>query len=98
MIKELVDTYDRAGFLLWFNGASDHFFEFEVPERFKNTEIGLLSEKLKDKCLEIGHGFRLDLEKTDMKEIFDEVFQNLEKLSMLIDKELGVDVVETTYE
>src|SRR5690606_39609190 len=40
----------------WFNGASDHFYELEIPKQFKNTLIGKKALELQDKALEIGHG------------------------------------------
>ena len=39
---------------LWMNGAKDHLYELEIPEKYKNHKIGKLCVWLKDFCLEMG--------------------------------------------
>jgi hypothetical protein len=78
---------------LWFNGASDHLYELEIPEKFKGTEIEEIAKYIREKGLEFGHGFK---EKPTQKD-FDEIFDKLERLAMLIDKELGLEDVEAEW-
>jgi hypothetical protein len=98
-IFEIIESYKKSGmpveraYDMWFYGASDHFYEFEIPEQFKDKEIGKIAEWLKEKCLYLGHGFK---EKATEKD-FEEVFKKLEKLALLIDKELGIEPVEATF-
>jgi|ERR1700719_1489410 len=79
---------------LWFNGASDHFYELEIPEKYKDTKIGNLSKELRDTSLHWGHGFQEKPTDKDFKDTFDK----LEKLAMLIDKEVfGIKDIEATW-
>jgi hypothetical protein len=42
---ESIETYKRIGeteeygLERWFNGASDHLYELEIPEQFKNKKV-----------------------------------------------------------
>jgi len=78
---------------LWFNGASDHFYELEIPPQFKRKKIGKLAKWLQDRCLYLGHGFEEKATKKD----FEEVFEKLEELARLIDKELGVKCIKADF-
>src|SRR5262245_53725904 len=42
---------------IWANGASDHLYELEVPEKWKKTKIGKLAKKIQERGLSMGHGF-----------------------------------------
>lgn len=84
---------EDEAYQIWFNGASDHFYELEIPERFINTEIGNIAQDLKERTLYLGHGFMRKATKKD----FDEVFKKLERLGMLIDKELGLEPIEAEW-
>jgi len=75
---------------MWFNGASDHLYELEIPERYKGTEIGRLAKWIQDKGLYWGHGF----ERKPTQKDFDRMFKKIEKLARLIDNELGVETKE----
>lgn len=77
---------------LLFNGAGDHFYELQIPERWQKHEIGKRFEALQDRILE--YRLRLDLTEKD----FESVLEELKVLCRLIDKELGVDVIKGTYE
>ena len=76
-----IDGYD-----LWFNGASDHFYELEVPEKWKKHAIGRLAKKIQTRALYLGHGFKDKATKKD----YDQIFVDLEKLARMVDKELGI--------
>lgn len=81
---------------LWFNGASDHLIELEIPERWIDTEIGKKAKELKNLALEIGHGTRM-LEKIGKSE-FDKVVELTKEIAFLIDKELGVEPIRGQFE
>jgi len=84
----------NRGIQLFFNGASDHFFEFEIPKQFRRKKIGKLAKELQDFCLEFGHGSKM-LEATERD--FEKAFEMLEELARLIDKELGVKDIEAEW-
>lgn len=95
--KFKVLTNEKYRAQLWFNGASDHFYELEIPKKFENTPIGKKALELQDKALEIGHGRRLfNFESIEDKAI-DKFFTDLEDLAMEIDKSLGLEPIEATW-
>ena len=67
---------------LWFNGAGDHFYDFEIPESLKETEIGKLALDLRERAL----NFRLRRPVTEKN--FNLFFEDLETLCRNIDKEV----------
>lgn len=91
MAKLYPNLWTEGTLDLWFNGAGDHFFEFEIPEKFKETEIGKLAKELRDEAIER----RLD--RITTKEDFAKFFDRLELLCRMIDKELGVEDIEADY-
>ena len=91
--KEIGETEEFA-LKMWFNGASDHLDELEIPEQFKDKKIGKLVEYIKEKGLRFGHGFQ---EKPTKKD-FDDIFDKLKELAMLIDKEFGIKDINAEYE
>ena len=64
---------------LWFNGAGDHFYQFEIPKIFKNKKIGKELLSLQDRALH----FRMN-DCTEKE--FNKFFEDLENVSMKIDK------------
>ena len=93
--KEVYKSIGRENkaYGMWFYGASDHFFEFEIPKQFKRKKIGKLAKWLEEKCLEL----RMPLHKKATEKDFDKVFKKLEELAQLIDKELGVKTIEASW-
>lgn len=85
----------RMAMELWINGAADHMFEFEVPPRYRGTEIETVANELRDFAL----SKRLPLTHADSfnENDFDFVFRSLEKLAMLIDQDLGVTPIEANH-
>jgi hypothetical protein len=82
---------------LWFNGASDHLYELEIPPQWKKKKIGTLAKMLQSKALDIGHGsglFHDGATFADMKECIDLTFS----IVRLVDEELGVEVIKADYE
>jgi hypothetical protein len=72
---------------MYFNGASDHLYEIEVPKAWKGTEIAKKVKELQDLGLEVGHGF------TDKKYSSVEVkrAQKLtHEIALLIDASIGL--------
>ena len=84
--------HEDAPARLWFDAAADHFIEFEIPEIFIGTEIGKLAEEFSDKCLELKS---ISSKATEADK--EEAFKKLERLAMLIDKELGIEDIKARY-
>lgn len=97
MFRETMKETNMDMFHIWFNGASDHFYELEIPEQFKKTQIGKLAQELRDDCLSMGHGARMFGPNQATREDFIKTFEKLEKLCMLLDKELGVKAVKAEF-
>jgi len=78
----------------WFFGASDHLIDLKIPEAFKGTKVEMLVDQLKRECSGlVFHPFR-----TSPKKSFEKVFNNLEKIFILIDKEFGINAKKAKYE
>ena len=84
----------EIGIQAFFNAASDHFFEFEIPKQFRKKKIGKLAKKLQDLSLDFGHSSKR-IEATEKD--FEKAFEMLEELARLIDKELGVKDIEAEW-
>lgn len=82
---------------LWFNGSSDHLYELEIPKQWEGTEIGDKATWLRDNTLDLGHGSGLIGEREVTKKEYDLVFEKLEELCLLIDKELGVETIKAQW-
>ena len=81
---------------LWFNASSDHLHDLEIPDQWKDHEIGKKAKELQDFALDIGHGSRM-MEKVKVEE--REKVQRLTKdLGLLIDKELGLEPIKGQWE
>jgi len=84
----------NRGIQIFFNSASDHLFEFEIPKQFRKKKIGKLAKQFQDFCLELGHGSKMS-ETTERD--FEKAFEMLEELAQLIDKELGINDIEAEW-
>lgn len=73
-----------------FNGASDHLYEIEVPDKWKDTEIGKLIMELKSFGLEMGHGFFKHKRKWTEEDV-DKAYNMCQQIAILVDKELGLE-------
>ena len=71
-----------------FNGASDHLYEIEVPEKWKESELGRKVKELQDFGLEIGHGFT---EKNWTEDDVTKAYTLCQEIALLIDEELGLE-------
>ncbi len=74
----------------WFNGAGDHFYELEIPAVFEDTAIGKLAKELKEEAIERRLG-------TTTKKEFENFFDRLEELVMMIDRYFLVDVKKAQW-
>ena len=72
---------------VWANGASDHLYEITVPKKWKDTELERKVLELKEKGLEMGHGF------TGKKWVKQDIY-NLgylaEEIAVMIDGKIGL--------
>ena len=85
---------DRAP-MIWFNGASDHFYELDTS-RVKDAALKERLETLKDKCLGWGHGFR-KIPATD-KDVEWSIAEAKACLLEIDRLELGVSVIKGSWE
>lgn len=76
---------------LWFNGAGDHFFEFTIPSEYVETDIGDLALRLKTTALDYRMAHKVTLAQ------FKTFYEDIERLAMLIDKELGIKVLRAEW-
>lgn len=84
-----IDTSLSHEIELWANGASDHLYEIEVPKGKEWNEIKKMVEKLKDKGLLMGHGFKKDIV-WKFKDI-NELKELTLKILLKIDKKIGLE-------
>lgn len=72
---------------MWFNAASDHLYEIEVPEQWKDTRLGNLIKQLQNFGLRIGHEFHNELY------TFDDIITVMDfvrEIALEIDRFLGL--------
>ena len=70
---------------MWFNGASDHLYDLQIPKTLPETLQKRL-KKLQDKAINWGHGFESDC-KTEDK---DWAIFEAKDLIRLVDKHFGI--------
>ena len=76
------------GVQMFFNAASDHLYEIEVPARWQGTPIGTKVKELQDFGLMIGHG---STGRKHTKGDIDKAVEMCREIAMLIDCELGLE-------
>ena len=76
---------------IWFNGAGDHFFDLEIPKQFKNKNWAKRLKRLQNKVLKYRY-----INNGSEKDTREKVFDELEKIILLIDKDLGVNSLKAT--
>jgi len=84
---------EEHGASLFFYGATDHLFDLEIPERYKNTKI----ERKVVELLSFCHARRL-LYRGNGEKDFQKVFEILDEILFLIDKDLGIKDIKATWE
>ena len=82
---------NKEDYMIFFNGAGDHFFDMEIPKQFKKSEIGKLAEWLKDTGIEYRNNYELTGKQVH------EFYQKCEELMILIDEELGVKPIKADW-
>ena len=86
------------GYSCWFNGASDHLFDLEIPKKWQRNKIGKLAKQLQDLALEIGHGNRMMDTSEKVVKDHRKVIELTKELAFEIDKKLGVEPIKANYE
>ena len=71
----------------FFNGASDHLYEIEIPEGWERKKVGKKIKELQDFGLMIGHSFT---ERQHSEEDVNFAYDLCNEIAVLIDKELGL--------
>jgi hypothetical protein len=101
-LKEMEKTYSKVGLndwvSIWFNGASDHLYDLEIPDKLpKPLRIRLF--RLQKDALDCGHGAGLLMgERKVTKRDALKCLKEAKSLLMEIDKWIGVDVIKGEYE
>jgi hypothetical protein len=72
---------------LWANGATDHLYDIEVPEDWKENEIGKKVAELQKLGLAMGHGFTGKLWKY---EDFLNLLKLTREIALMVDLRLGL--------
>lgn len=89
MRKKRPDLFNESEAVeMYFNAASDHLYDIEVPEKWQGAEIGKKVKELQDRGLEIGHGYT---GKKWAEEDVDDLHKLCREIALLIDKELGLN-------
>lgn len=78
---------------MWFNGASDHLYDLEIPEDLSKSLKSRL-KRFQEKVLHWGHGFGNDATKKDKHW----AIQEAKDLLRLIDKAHGIKVEKGQWE
>lgn len=94
--ETVIALIEKSRVSSWFNGASDHLYELEVPKKWENTEIGEKVNELRSFAIEIGHGSRM-MEDVGQEEYLKAV-KLTKEIALLIDKELGVNPIKGDFE
>jgi len=79
---------------MWFNTASDHLYELQIPEKYPD-ELKKKLTFLKYKCLHFGHEFNKPF--PTMKDV-SKMLNLAKEILMDIDKLNGVKVIKATWE
>lgn len=88
---------------MWANGAQDHLYGLEIPEKYKGTEIGRLSKQLKEIMQKLRYyGWAITSSQVDPKKTAEELakkaIKNLNKIFFLLDQEVGANPVKAIWE
>ena len=87
---------DNHAVHMWFNAASDHLYDLQIPQYWKKKKLGKLLKELQDKSIDIGHGLGLMQDYTTPKEA-EKIIDLVDEIAILIDKELGVKSVKAQF-
>ena len=96
--RTIIELKGKEDYGIWFNGASDHLYELEIPEQWKNTKIGKKAKELQDLALDIGHGNRMMEAGEKIEEDYSKVVELTKEIGFLIDKKLGIKPIKAQWE
>ena len=78
---------------MWFNGASDHLYEMNIPNKF-SKKLRIRLKVFQDNVLRWGHGFKNDVTKKDKRW----AIQEAKDLLLEIDKINGIEAEKGDFE
>lgn len=81
----------------WFNGASDHLYELQIPKQFPE-ELQTRLQEFKNKVLDWGHGSGLMTPNSVNWKDVEWSLRECKDLLMEIDKQLKVKVIKGDFE
>lgn len=96
-IVPIYGTTERAlssSITTWANGATDHLYEMEVPEKWKGTKIDKKVSNLRDVGLAMGHGFK---DKTYTIEDVNKLRKLTKEIFFLVDESIGLKPVKAIW-
>ncbi len=89
MAKENPELFNESYAVeMHMNGASDHLYEIEVPEKWIGTDLGKMVKDFQDFGLEMRHIFN---GKKWTEEDVTKAYNMCQEIAFLIDKELGLE-------
>jgi len=94
--NELNEYKSESNFacFMFFNGASDHLYEMQIPEDFPAT----LQNRLKifqGRCIQFGHG--MDITKSKEEDVMEAIGE-AKSLLLEIDKFFGIDTKKARWD
>lgn len=87
-----------SAYSYWFNSASDHLYELEIPKRWEDKKVGKLAKELRDLALEIGHGIRMFENSPKTEKDYQKVVKLTKEIGFEIDKELGLKPIKARFQ
>jgi hypothetical protein len=87
--KGLIDGLKPS---IWFNGSSDHLYDLVIPNNLPLNLQKRLAD-LKDKCIEWGHGFKIEATMDELNWSLEEA----KELLRLIDEHHKIKTIEATW-
>ena len=87
--KSELTSFDEAyAVWLFFNGASDHLYEIEIPAQWENSKLADKVKELQEFGLGIGHN---DLERKGTEFDVIKARDMYREIALMIDRELGLE-------
>lgn len=93
--KDSIEATNQA-IIMWANGATDHLFGLEIPPDLVKTKLGKLAISMREKGLEIGHGF--NHRKTYTLDDYENLWKQVKEITFLIDEKLGLKPIKGSWE
>lgn len=85
------------GCLIWFNGASDHLYELEIPNQLPE-KLRKRIAKWQSKCLDLGHGKHLNAERKLTEDDVIWAINEAQEILRSVDTFLGVKTAKGQFE